>query len=304
MRSIIFSNNLASATSRFGPTIDVEMNHVRFFGSLTLNLWDCGGQEAFMDSFLASQRNTVFRDVGVLIYVFDIETKDFERDVLYYIECLEACKKNSPEAGIFVLIHKMDLVYGGKKEKDRAFGAKKRELDKYSGNTLIRMFATSIWDESLYKAWSRIVHTLIPNAPQLSEHLTTFCSICSATEVVLFERNTFLIIARSGKYTGNLDDFFPPDPAPGAEEEELNPGRFEKMSELIKTFKHSCSRLQEQFHSLEIRFSNFTAVLELMTSNTYVMAVVADTDVQTATLRLNIRLARERFEELQQGMLT
>ena len=127
------------------------MNHVRFFGSLTLNLWDCGGQETFMDSYLASQRNTIFRDVGILIYVFDIETRDFERDIGYYIECLDACKRNSPYAGIFVLIHKMDLVYGGKKEKDRAFNLKKKELDKYSGNTLIRMFGTSIWDESLYK---------------------------------------------------------------------------------------------------------------------------------------------------------
>jgi len=75
------------------------------------------------------------------------------------------------------------------------------------------------------------------------------------------------------------------------------------MSELVKTFKHSCSRLGEQFHSLEIRFSNFTAILELMTSNTYVVVVVADPDVQTAALRLNIRLARERFEELQQGLM-
>lgn len=154
MCPLFSSNNLASATSRFGATIDVEMNHVRFLGSLVLNLWDCGGQETFLDSYLASQRNTIFRDVGVLIYVFDVETRDFERDIGYYVECLDACRKNSPEADIFVLIHKMDLVSGGKREKTRAFELKKRELDKYSGSTPIKMFGTSIWDETLYKATS------------------------------------------------------------------------------------------------------------------------------------------------------
>ena len=58
------------------------------------------------------------------------------------------------------------------------------------------------------------------------------------------------------------------------------------------------SRLQERFHSLEIRFPNYSAVLELMTTNTYVMAIIADPNVQNATIRMNIKLARERFEEL------
>jgi len=249
----------------------------------------------------SSTKSTIFRDVGVLIYVFDIVSNEFEKDLTYYVDCLEACRKNSPDAEIFVLVHKMDLV-GAKKERKKVFDGKKKRLDACSGATSIRTFATSIWDESLYKAWSRIVHTLIPNAPLLSSHLTTFARICHAEEVVLFERTTFLIIARSGTSTGDLDELLPPDAEEGVESPDaLNPERFEKVSELIKAFKVSCSRLQEQFHSLEIRFPNYTAVLELMTSNTYVMAIVADPEVQSATLKLNIRLARERFEELQAG---
>jgi Ras-related GTP-binding protein A/B len=40
----------ASLTSRLGATINVEQNHVRFVKDLILNLWDCGNQDAFMDS--------------------------------------------------------------------------------------------------------------------------------------------------------------------------------------------------------------------------------------------------------------
>jgi Ras-related GTP-binding protein A/B len=44
-------NNSASLASRLAATIDVEQNHMRFLGNLIrlLELWDCGGQDAFMD---------------------------------------------------------------------------------------------------------------------------------------------------------------------------------------------------------------------------------------------------------------
>lgn len=46
--------------------VDVEHSHVRFLGNLVLNLWDCGGQEAFMENYFASQRDNIFRNVEVI----------------------------------------------------------------------------------------------------------------------------------------------------------------------------------------------------------------------------------------------
>lgn len=59
----------------------------------------------------------------------------------------------------------------------------------------MRCFATSIWDETLYKAWSQIVYSLIPNVDLLEAQLKDFSAICGADEVVLFERATFLVIS-------------------------------------------------------------------------------------------------------------
>ncbi len=42
-------------------------------GTLTLNLWDCGGQDAFMEQYFLVQKETIFKGVEVLIYVFEIE---------------------------------------------------------------------------------------------------------------------------------------------------------------------------------------------------------------------------------------
>ncbi|KAN0063027.1 GTP-binding protein gtr1 [Thecaphora frezii] len=379
MRSLIFSSYRASDTRRLGSTLDVEHSHVRFLGNLVLNLWDCGGQQSYMDSYLDSQRSQVFSAVGVLIYVFDQVAADgeggqeWEKDVRYYKyvrppaspsssslsrnssrsmprshrhsvpsippillpvppplshlsplhralrlhrDCLSALHQYSPDAQVFCLLHKMDLVdpsrrravYASRvkelrrKSKEVALtaGAKASKVGSASNGAGFRVncFATSIWDETLYRAWSRIVHTLIPNVAMLERHLSQFAHICSAMEVVLFERTTFLVISRSSSSDGDTSssplagtqngdgEFVYDEEEEGMEgfrdtagrttgggtglgsgfitsqrptsatsnsfptaaaapdkkvESRLNPERFEKISELIKNFKLSCS---------------------------------------------------------------
>ena len=135
-------------TSRLGATIDVEQNHVRFLGDLILNLWDCGGQDAFMDSYLSIQQSTIFQHVGVMIYVFEVETRNMEKDLDYYKACLGALQKYSPNAAVFLLVHKMDLAKGSSKAETLA--RKTKELKEASGDVEITVFGTSIYDESLY----------------------------------------------------------------------------------------------------------------------------------------------------------
>lgn len=69
-----------------------------------------------MDNYFASQRDNIFRNVEVLIYVFDVENREVEKDIHYYQSCLEAILHNSPEAKVFCMIHKMDLVQEDQRE--------------------------------------------------------------------------------------------------------------------------------------------------------------------------------------------
>lgn len=119
------------------------------------------------------------------------------------------------------------------------------------------------------QAWSLIIRTLIPNTQRLTTHLSRLRDRSSSTEVVLFERQTFLVIARShplpprvvvngvlkrrknkpveasddfggrGGGGGGLDDGGRDDDE-GWEESEMDVGhakRFEKISEMIKSFR-------------------------------------------------------------------
>ena len=60
-----------------------------------------------------------------------------------------------------------------------------------AGDLPCKCFKTSIWDETLYSAWSAIVYSLIPNVKALEHQLEQFCSVSAADEVVLFERCVF-----------------------------------------------------------------------------------------------------------------
>ncbi|RLO06256.1 hypothetical protein DYB28_002295, partial [Aphanomyces astaci] len=234
------------------------------------------GQDAFYENYFESQRDHIFRSVELLIYVFDIESRELEKDMNHFDGCLEAIEQNSESAKVFVLIHKMDLV--PESQRDAVFDQRKEMILSRTGSIPTVCFGTSIWDETLYRAWSSIVYSLIPNMQDLENHLNEFCAICNADEVVLFERATFLVIAHA-THKSHRDIH-----------------RFEKISNIIKQFKLSCSKTQAQFQGMEVRNSNFTAFMDFFTNNTYIMVIMSDDTIQPATTQLNIKAARPVFE--------
>ena len=234
-----------------------------------------------MENYFASQRDNIFRNVEVLIYVFDVESHELEKDMHYYQSCLEAILQNSPEAKVFCLVHKMDLVQDDQREL--VFKEREEDLRRLSKPLNCTCFATSIWDETLYKAWSNIVYQLIPNVQQLEGMLANFANIIDADEVLLFERATFLVISHcERKPHGDIH-------------------RFEKISNIIKQFKLSCSKLAATFQSMEVRNSCFSSYIDLFTSNTYIMVVMSDTTIPSAATLINIKNARKHFEKLERS---
>ena len=146
----------------------------------------------------------------------------------------------------------------------------------------MKIFATSIWDETLYRAWSQIVNSLIPNVETLQSQLNEFATMCGADEVVLFERATFLVISDVSRL----------------KPENYDSHRFERISNIIKQFKLSCGKIQSQFQGIEVRNSLFTAYIDMFTGNTYIMVIMSDPKVPAALTQLNIAAAREHFDNL------
>ncbi|KAK4052964.1 GTP-binding protein gtr1 [Microbotryomycetes sp. JL221] len=303
MRGIIFKSQMAADTRRLAATIDVESSQVKFLGGLRLDLWDCGGQDSFMDSHLTSQSSTIFRAVHSLIYIFDAESPDLMgSDTHYFLKCLGALKdqngdgttdtltnddnrqedatkpsidatqhtstvsnstgsvtssSSSPSSSssgptVFVLLHKMDLVpeaqQTSKLAEFESTVTKRANEAGWRGG--LRFHGTSIWNETLYKAWSVIMAHLMPSLSSLKTNLNHFLDLTSASEVVLFERTTFLVISSvTASHVTHEED------------EEWDKRRFERISTMVKAFKLGCSYVLSSVGSVPM--INFVVDVEM-----------------------------------------
>jgi len=280
MRSIIFANYLARDTKNMFYTVDVENSNVKLLGDLNLNLWDCGGQDTYMDGYFNNQKDRIFSNVQVLIYLFDIETSEHAKDLRYFKSCLDALQAYSPGSAVFCLIHKMDLIPDD--QRQQVFKQKENELRNLSASFRFRIkyFPTSIWDATLYKAWSSIVHSLIPNIALIQSNLDRFADACDADEVVLFESATLLDISHVTRREHSFVQ------------------RFEQMSNIVKQFKLNCSRSSAQLRTIHIRNASFDVFLSEFTPTTFIMVVVSDRAIEPALTMENIEMARHHFAKL------
>jgi len=237
-------------------------------------------QTAFLEEYF-NQKETIFRNVALLIYVFDVQSSNRKTDEDYFRRTIEALRDYSPSARVFCLIHKVDLLTEA--QSNTVFKKREAELTKISVPMRIQCFKTSIWNETLFKAWSQIVYSLVPNVDTLEQHLTTFCKHSCADEVVLFERSTFLVISHVSTKAFHDED------------------RFEKVSNIIKQFKLSCGKVGSQFSSMEVRNSSFTGFIDALTDTTMVMVIISDPTLTSPAINMNIRSARKHFSPLIEG---
>lgn len=270
-----------------------------------------------MENYLSQQRVHVFSNVGVLIYVFDIESRDVDRDLATYVSILSALLQFSPQARIYVLIHKMDLVVPAHRESvydervrivrqktaeyahsigfsaaaaDDASPTDTSPLASAAATPDITPFATSIWDQSLYKAWASIIHDLVPNLATIERNLANLGTAIEAEELLLFERTSFLAVS----------SWTSPEGLRNPTED-----RLERMSNIMKHFKQSISRFTgtprnaEQFvrmeHKAGLRFNLF--ILKF-TTNTYLMVVLPPGEARFNAAMLNCQIAIEHFKFL------
>lgn len=87
MRSVIFAHYLTAETSRLTPTTFVEKADFQLFG-VSLTLWDCGGQDSFMENYYHAHKEAIFKNVKVtrqlqnrlkpqiLVYVMEVRTAE------------------------------------------------------------------------------------------------------------------------------------------------------------------------------------------------------------------------------------
>ena len=90
-----------------------------------------------------------FTEIKILIYVFDVNYVE-NAELSMFAQTVEQLEKFSPDAKLFVLLHKMDTISQSKRME--VFEEKKRLISNHVGKCIevSDYFATSIWDVTLY----------------------------------------------------------------------------------------------------------------------------------------------------------
>lgn len=161
----------------------------------------------------------------------------------------------------------------------------------------LETFASSIWDQTLYKAWAGIVHRMIPNLSIIEKFLRAFAEQISAEEIVLFERSTFLTVT-------SVDTSVAAGVHP---DEGANPNsdRHERISNIMKSYKHTVARSSKGaaassasaagFVLYKVQTPSFNAFLARFTENTYIAVVIPPGEAAFNCAVLNTMMAKTAF---------
>lgn len=139
----------------------------------------------------------IFRGTGALIYVIDAQDDYMEALTRLHITVSKAYKVN-PEMNFEVFIHKVDGLSDDHKietQRDIHQRANDDLTDAGLEKLHLSFYLTSIYDHSIFEAFSKVVQKLIPQLPTLENLLNIFISNSGIEKAFLFDVVSKIYIA-------------------------------------------------------------------------------------------------------------
>ncbi|XP_025791105.1 ras-related GTP-binding protein C isoform X2 [Puma concolor] len=158
-------------------------------------IWDFPGQMDFFDPTFDYEM--IFRGTGALIYVIDAQDDYMEALTRLHITVSKAYKVN-PDMNFEVFIHKVDGLSDDHKietQRDIHQRANDDLADAGLEKLHLSFYLTSIYDHSIFEAFSKVVQKLIPQLPTLENLLNIFISNSGIEKAFLFDVVSKIYIA-------------------------------------------------------------------------------------------------------------
>lgn len=163
---------------------------------IQFQIWDCPGQQDYSDPN-KTDREYMFGKKGAVIFVIDAQD-DYNEALSMLNKVFKTAYETNPALKFEVFIHKIDGIRDDQKfELHRYINDRATEDMKAEGvNDLhLSIHLTSIYDHSIYEAFSKVVQKLIRSLPELENMLTMFSSNSGIDKVYLFDIVTKIYIA-------------------------------------------------------------------------------------------------------------
>lgn len=162
---------------------------------MDFQVWDFPGQlEYFEPSF---DLEDIFGSLGALVWVIDAQD-DYLDSVARLNRTILTVQQYYPNINIEVFIHKVDGLsdeYRGDTFQDIVQHISDELSDAGYENAPIHYYLTSIYDYSVFEAFSKVIQKLIPNLSTLENLINTLGDNCGFEKTYLFDVLSKIYIA-------------------------------------------------------------------------------------------------------------
>ncbi|GAB1288887.1 Ras-related GTP-binding protein C [Apodemus speciosus] len=176
IQKVVFHKMSPNETLFLESTNKIYKDDISNSSFVNFQIWDFPGQMDFFDPTFDYEM--IFRGTGALIYVIDAQDDYMEALTRLHITVSKAYKVN-PDMNFEVFIHKVDGLSDDHKietQRDIHQRANDDLADAGLEKLHLSFYLTSIYDHSIFEAFSKVVQKLIPQLPTLENLLNIFIS--------------------------------------------------------------------------------------------------------------------------------
>ncbi|KAF9871667.1 gtr1 g domain containing protein [Colletotrichum karsti] len=192
--SVVFHKLPPNETLFLESTARIQKDSMASF--MDYQVWDFPGQIDFFEN-PNFDMDAIFGEIGALIWVIDAQD-----DYLEAVARLNATVLNLqrfyPNINIEVFIHKVDGLSDDYKldiQRDITIRIQDELSDHGFENAPVTFHLTSIYNHSIFEAFSKVIQKLIPQLGTLEAMLTNLCRTCRFEKAYLFDVLSKIYIA-------------------------------------------------------------------------------------------------------------
>ncbi|XP_069547972.1 ras-related GTP binding Cb [Brachyistius frenatus] len=195
IQKVVFHKMSPNDTLFLESTNKIYKDDISSSSFVNFQIWDFPGQVDFFDPTFDSEM--IFRGTGALIFVIDAQDDYMEALGRLHLTVSRAYKVN-PDINFEVFIHKVDGLSDDHKietQRDVHQRANDDLADAGLEKLHLSFYLTSIYDHSIFEAFSKVVQKLIPQLPTLENLLNIFISHSGIEKAFLFDVVSKIYIA-------------------------------------------------------------------------------------------------------------
>jgi Ras-related GTP-binding protein C/D len=170
---------------------------------MDFQVWDLPGHLNYLDP--AFDTSEIFSEIGALMWVIDAQDDYFEAVARLNATILDL-QRSYPSIFINVFVHKVDGLsddYRLDTYQDIINRVQDELMDAGYEHARVDFYQTSIYDHSIFDAFSKIIQRLIPELGTLQTLLSSLCKTCKMEKAYLFDVLSKIYIA--------VDETSPPE---------------------------------------------------------------------------------------------